>query len=93
MNNFDLAEEMAIANMLNVLNSKDFVDAFTGIQRQAMIETVGNHVYRNHLKMNAPINNEITATPSAEQRAKLTPVDEATRLWGDEPEQPYTPHL
>ena len=93
MSNFDLAEEMAIANILNVLNSKDFAGAFTVMQRQEMIETVRNHVYKNHLKMNEPLTNNIAATPTAEQKAKLTPADEAARLWGEEPEQSYTPHL
>ena len=89
MSNFDLAEEMAIANMINVLNSKDFSGAFTEEQRANIIQTVRDHIYRNHFKMNAPINNEITATPIAKQKAEL----EAARLWGEEPEQSNTPHL
>ena len=83
MSNFDLAEEMAIANILNVLNSKDFANAFPEEQRQEMMETVRNHVYKNHLKMKSPLTNNIAATPT----------NNAASLWGEEPEQTYTPHL
>ena len=79
--------------LYEVLNSEKFARSFSEMQREELLDTVRVHILQNYLKMNAPINNNLAATPTAEQRAKLTPADEAARLWGEEPENPYTPHL
>ena len=93
MNRFDLAEEMAIANMINALKNSQITGLLSNNQISEIIGTISNHVYESNLKMKSPINNNIEATPTMEQRAKLTPVSDAARLWGEEPEEEHHHYL
>ncbi len=94
MNNFNLAEEMVIANMINGLNSPIIRGELSDNQVVEIRRTICKHIYESNLKMKSPISNNIAATPTTEDRRKLTPADEAAaRLWGEEPDNSYTPHL
>ena len=82
MNNFDLSEEMAIANMISALANPQIAEEFGEQEKDAIRKAIRTHVCESCIKINNPITNNIKATPTSE----------AASLWGEKTEQ-YHPHL